>query len=310
MTDYNKGMMIKTLRRLSLGFLLFLICACSIINPPTPVPTLTPTASDTPTPAPSATPTPLPAAITVNGIGIAREDFETVLENFRLALTEINGTEPDPESLKERALNWVVEEALFEKAASENGIVIPDDEIEKRMDLAIQSTGGIENFSAWLQANHYTQEGFRRALQREAAVAAMRQLLIDQSLAGVEQVYAYMIRTDSHGEANSIKTKLDMGLNFVQLAKSNDPITGGDLDWVARGVMVDPVLEEALFSLQPGTYTDIIETENGFFLLYAAQKSTDQPLSIQTRQILEQKLLRNWVDEQKAHAEITLTDLY
>lgn len=303
-------MMNKPLRLLFLGLMIFLTGACSIIKSATPTPTIIPTATATVTPIPSPSPTPLPAVAFVNGIGISREDFDTVRENFRTALTEINGNEPDSETLKETAFDWFLGELLFESAATKNGITVSDADIESRLNKAVEDAGGEEGFASWLSNHHYTREGFIRTLRREAAAVAMRQLLINQTLVNVEQIYAYMIRTDTHPEANQIKTKLDMGLNFVQLAKSNDPVTGGDLDWVARGVMVDPVLEDALFALEPGSYTDIIETENGFYLLYAAQRSTEQPLSLQTRQILEKNLLRSWVEQQKTQAEISFTDLY
>lgn len=297
-------------RLLFLGLMIFLTGACSIMKSATPTPTLIPTATATVTPIPSPSPTPLPAVAFVNGIGISREDFDTVRENFRAALTEINGSEPDPETLKETAFDWFLGELLFESAAAKNGIAVSDADIESRLNKAIEDAGGEEEFASWLSNHHYTREGFVRTLRREAAAIGMRQSLINQTLVNVEQIYAYMIRTDTRPEASQIKTKLDMGLNFVQLAKSNDPITGGDLDWVARGVMVDPVLEDALFALEPGSYTDIIETENGFYLLYAAQRSTGQPLSLQTRQILEKNLLRSWVEQQKTQAEISFTDLY
>ncbi|HQP45240.1 MAG TPA: peptidylprolyl isomerase, partial [Flexilinea sp.] len=99
---------------------------------------------------------------------------------------------------------------------------------------------------------------------------------------------------------------LDLGLNFIDLAKTNDPITGGDLDWVARGILVYPQLEDALFALQPGSYSDIIETDIGFHILYAAERSTDHALTPQSRQILEHKILSDWVKEQKSSAEIIM----
>jgi hypothetical protein len=51
---------------------------------------------------------------------------------------------------------------------------------------------------------------------------------------GIEQIHAYQIFTATHAEANTIKTKLDLGLNFIDLAKTTIPLPG-DLDWVARG---------------------------------------------------------------------------
>ena len=64
---------------------------------------------------------------------------------------------------------------------------------------------------------------------------------------------------------------LEAGESFEDLARENseDPgsaAQGGDLDWVARGQMVEP-FEDALFSLNKGEVSGIVETQFGLHLI-------------------------------------------
>ena len=68
-----------------------------------------------------------------------------------------------------------------------------------------------------------------------------------------------------------LQNKLEAGESFEDLARENseDPgsaAQGGDLDWVARGQMVEP-FEDALFSLNKGEVSGIVETQFGLHLI-------------------------------------------
>ena len=68
-----------------------------------------------------------------------------------------------------------------------------------------------------------------------------------------------------------IREKIETGEDFATLAKvySEDPgsaQSGGDLGWVQIGDMVKP-FESALFEMQPGSVSDIVETQFGYHLI-------------------------------------------
>ena len=86
-----------------------------------------------------------------------------------------------------------------------------------------------------------------------------------------------LIGTDSRTTADAealiqeVADKLAQGEDFAQLAKtySEDPgsaDSGGDLGFVEKGAFVAP-FEDALFSLNEGEVSDIVETEFGFHLI-------------------------------------------
>ncbi len=75
----------------------------------------------------------------------------------------------------------------------------------------------------------------------------------------------------SQEKIESLQKELMQGADFAELAKqhSQDPgsaALGGSLDWVAVGDMVKP-FETALYELQQGTVSDVVETQFGFHLI-------------------------------------------
>lgn len=75
---------------------------------------------------------------------------------------------------------------------------------------------------------------------------------------------------------NIRKRIVDDGESFEELASlySDDPGSGslgGDLGWAKRGTYV-PEFEAAAYSLEPGEYSDIIETQFGYHLIQMIQR--------------------------------------
>ncbi len=106
--------------------------------------------------------------------------------------------------------------------------------------------------------------------------------------------------TDEAGKAaararlEAAKKRLDEGASFSELAKeiSEDPGSsekGGDLEWVATGDMVKP-FEDALFSMEKGAVSDIVETQFGLHLikLVDVRSETIEPLSIKRYEFEEE----------------------
>lgn len=92
----------------------------------------------------------------------------------------------------------------------------------------------------------------------------------------------------------TIKEKLNSGTSFAELAKeySEDPGSaenGGDLDWVAAGDMVKP-FEDALFAMNKGDVSDVVETQFGLHLIKLAdiRSETIQPFGIKRYEIEEE----------------------
>lgn len=286
-------------------FILLLVAGCGA--QPTVTPTVTPSPEATFTPEPTLTPTPPPSVAIVNGVYIPEEDLAREIANLRAADELVgsgNGNVRDEETLRADALALLTDEALLVAYARYHGYVSDEAALSDRINRLIESVGGEGNFQGWKQASHYSDDGFRRALDHELAIGYAREKILAERMSNLEQIHAFQVLTDSQSKAQKILDELAMGFDFITLARTADTITGGDLDWVARGILVYPELEEALFALEPGQATSILETELGFHILYAAEKSSDRPLSEQSRQIIEHRILTAWLEDARNGADI------
>jgi peptidyl-prolyl cis-trans isomerase SurA len=87
-------------------------------------------------------------------------------------------------------------------------------------------------------------------------------------------------RIEARARIAAIQARLAQGESFPELAKqvSEDPGTakrGGELGFVERGTLF-PSFEEAVFKLEPGQVSDIVETPIGFHLIQALEKRGDK----------------------------------
>ncbi len=91
-----------------------------------------------------------------------------------------------------------------------------------------------------------------------------------------------------------MKEQLDSGVPFEDLARehSDCPDSAGDLGFFARGKMV-PDFEEVVFNLQPGSYSDVFETQFGWHVAKVIEKhpAIACPLE-QVRDVIVQDLTR------------------
>jgi len=94
----------------------------------------------------------------------------------------------------------------------------------------------------------------------------------------------------------SVKTELDAGASFADLAKkhSDDPgsaTAGGDLGLVSKGMMVKP-FEEALFSLSSGQTSEIVRSEFGYHIIKLTEIKTAKIESFAKRKSSIEKELK------------------
>jgi len=288
------------------------ITGCSLntqaSTPTVDVPTVTVAPTVTHTPAPSLTPTEqINYAAMVNGAGILQSGFDASLMQLQQAIAEYPDLFADElRAPQEIVLDALIDRTLLAQAARASGFSADPSLVAERLSQLTIQVGGEEALTGWLERNGYTQETFLLELPLEIEAAWQR----DQIAAGVpermEQIRARQILFYDPFQAARAYDQLQAGISFNSILENNDPDDLGYLDWFPRGVLLLPEFEEIFFSLTPGQYSQVIETEIGYHILYVIEKDPAHLLSSEIRLILEEQAVADWLAQQRAQADIQI----
>jgi peptidyl-prolyl cis-trans isomerase C len=284
----------RFLTQLTLAFILGLSACASFAPASTPTPEL-PTFTPVP---PSATPP--PSVAIVNGEYITSAEFEAELGRYTAAQTALGLSFTDEDANK-TVLEDLIAQFLLAQAAREANFTLTDAELQSRID----ALGNADTLGAWQSAHGYDEASFRIALKRAAEVAWMRDKIIADTPTVVEQIHLRQVLTYNEADANYALQQLQGGTEFDTLAALYDPITLGELGWVPRGYLLDPKADEAVFALQAGATSGIIQTDAGFHIFKALERG-EHPLTPDALLTVQEQALQDWVAQQRASSEIVL----
>lgn len=257
----------------------------------------TPGFSETPEPTPTITPTPEPAALIVNGESIPLTEYNAQLIQLQAADLTLGKTR-SPEEQRQMVLDELIDQTLLAQAAVENGFEMGDEDLSSRLEALAAEKGGQAALDEWMTANGYTLPGLRSALRRASASAFQRDIVTGTVPETADQVHAQQILVRFDTTAQTALGQLQAGSDFATLAAQYDPITGGILGWFPRGYLTQLAVEEAAFSLEPGQYSGIIQSDIGFHIIYIIERDPNRPLSVDARVTLQQKVLMAWLEAQ------------
>lgn len=275
------------------------ISSCAaFLTPSTPTPNI-----PTSTPVPPS-PTPPPSAAIVNGEYITLTEFQAELARYKTAQTALGKTFTEEDANK-AVLEDMIAQMLLAQAAVAAKFNLTDSDLQARVDALASQIGGADKLSAWQSAHGYDDASFRIALKRDAEAAWMRDKIIAGVPLTMDQAHLQQILTYNEADAQDVLSKLNSGTDFNELAVLYDPFTHGELGWLPQGYLLDQTLDDAVFALQPGSYTNVIATEAGFHIVKVIERGP-HPLSPDALLTVQENALKKWVDEQRAKAEIVL----
>ena len=294
-----------------IGLSIFFLSAC---NQSSPVPTNTsimvvtlestlgtPEPSQTPIPP---TPTPIPLAAIVNGEVITLEEFEGELARYQ-AVSAITGTILASDS-SAIVLDEMINQTLLAQSAAQNGFIVDETIIQNRIRALETQLGSPQALEDWKTTHGYTSKDFEQALKRSVGAAWMRDQIITAVPETAEEVHVRQILLPTAAQADEVYASLQSGADFLEQAKKYDPMIGGDLGWFPRGYLDEPTLEEAAFALQPGQYSQVIETEIGYHILYLVERDTNHIIQPDARIALQRSALQEWINERRNQSEIQI----
>lgn len=265
------------------------------------------------------TPTPLPPlAAFVNGQPILLADYQLALDQSVQGLTP----EEVPADNSAVVLEMLISQALFEQAATAQGLAVTPDMVEAKlaeMRQLAEQAGGTGNFEVWLEANRFTEPQLRVFLYHDLIREQLLAVVTADVSYEVKQVHARYLQVDDLALAQSLLEQARGGADFAGLAReySLDRMTGeegGDLDFFPAGQLLIPEIETAAFALQPGQTSDIITLTNSdnqttYLLVYVVEIDEQRPVSGQTRSRWLQERFEAWIADLWATADIELFDL-
>jgi len=241
----------------------------------------------------------VPLAATVNGEAISLAEYQEELKRYQAVIgTELATVD------QQRVLNELIDQLLLAQGAAQTGFHADEKAVQERINGLTSRLGGEQALIDWMTTNGYDETSFHQSLARSMAAAWMR----DQIAAGVpqavEQVHARQILLYNSEEADRVLAQLRSGSNFADLAAQYDPSAGGDLGWFPRGYLLDPKLDEAAFSLQPGEFSAVIQTAAGYHILQVVEREPNYPLEPQARLALQRQALADWIAARRSQSQI------
>jgi peptidyl-prolyl cis-trans isomerase D len=128
----------------------------------------------------------------------------------------------------------------------------------------------------------------------------------------VEEVWARHILVNTEEEAQAVFARLADGEDFAALAAeisidTGSGISGGDLGWFGRGMMVAP-FEEAAFALEKvGDISPAVQSQFGYHIIQLIGKTT-RPANATELEQAKQNVFDLWLEGVRAEANISIND--
>jgi peptidyl-prolyl cis-trans isomerase C len=240
---------------------------------------------------------------TVNGVGIARGEFDRNWEYF-LRRSGIPTSHADKsgrvEEFRRQVLDRLIDEELIFQESQRRNLIAGQEASDAEFEKARAQFPTPEAFQQALAQNKLTEEGLRGILSRNLSI----QGFVEKEIAGAivvsdaevhdfytghqdkfaspEQAHARHIlvqvdekadesaRQAARAKADDLLVQLKGGGNFEELARKNSDCPsapqGGDLGFFERGQMV-PAFDAAAFALKPGELSEVIETQFGYHII-------------------------------------------
>jgi parvulin-like peptidyl-prolyl isomerase len=254
----------------------------------------------------------------VNGAVITQTAYELRVAQAQIYLFQQPGldtTTPagqaEIERLRERVLEWMIDEILIEQAAEEGvGTNAPIQVTAEQVEQQVNALRGDDasRFNRWLASNGLTLDQLREQIRSDLITSAVRDQVTADVDRAVPQVRVRHILVSEESVAAKALGELRSGRDFAVVARqySEDMATrnsGGDLGFVPRGVMPRPV-EEIAFGSQAGQISDIIYTESGLHIIQVVEIDPSREVTPDLWPVIQQNAFESWLQTQRDKADL------
>lgn len=267
-----------------------------------------------PPPAASQPTAPNPAVLRVNGEPIYAIEISMVMQTVQAQLQE-RGETVDQKELAQMATQRAIEQKLLVQEARRFGIEADELKVARAAQMAEEQSGGRVILEAKLKSSSSTYEQFLDVIRE---IEIMRTFVETQIQPNVvvtekevsdyyeanptmfdaeERAHAYhlifivgedaeaAVLEASRRKADAARTRCvtseeDFTVVARELSEGPSAPNGGDLGWVNRGQLVSP-LSEAIFALQPGEITPVVQTRFGFHVATISDRRPAERITLE-----------------------------
>jgi peptidyl-prolyl cis-trans isomerase C len=246
-------------------------------------------------------------AAVVNGVTITmmtlNGEYRQVLKQRRM--TEETVTADQVLAVKKEILKTLIDQELLYQECQKNNISIDEENINTSLIEVKESFESEEVYQNALKDANMEERDLSERLKRTLAINELvtrkvsRNVIVTEeetrtyydthptSFQRNEKVRASHILvkvSKDAGEAQKVAAKeklleiyrrIEAGEDFAKLAGEHSDcpssVRGGDLDYFERGKMI-PEFEDVAFSMEPGSVSDIVQTDYGFHLIKLTDK--------------------------------------
>ncbi|MFJ7471815.1 peptidylprolyl isomerase [Peribacillus frigoritolerans] len=229
-------------------------------------------------------------------------------------------------------LDLLITNKLVELEAEKAGIKIKDEEIQKEIDVMVESYGDEKSLKEQLEASGSSMDALKKDivvyLQTKKLVEPRITITDDEistyfednkdTFAQAEQVEASHILVEDEKTAKKVAKELAAGGDFAKLAAeySTDTETadnGGSLGYFGKGDMVEE-FEDVAFDLDINKVSDPVKTEYGYHIIKVTGKKEAKKANLEdSKEVIKETLLSErlqeeypvWLAEVKKDHDIT-----
>ena len=262
-------------------------------------------------------------AIEVNGEMISNAEIRAEVAQLRME-REQAGEEASLEermALRDEAVRGLVERTILLQEARRLQFIPTEEEVERLAESLAPRGDGVSGCRAGADMEDLRRAAERRLLiegllrfwcaevrpPSEAAVSRMYRENRER-FAVPESVWVSHIVKNFDGENRAeqrerverLRERLVAGEDFETLAsaESDCPEDGGDLGWIARGMMVEE-FEDVVFAATPGVLTDVFETRFGAHVaLVRERRPAGIPPFDEVADLIREQMLRVKMDRE------------
>ncbi|MBD8588527.1 peptidylprolyl isomerase [Peribacillus simplex] len=214
-------------------------------------------------------------------------------------------------------LDLLITNKLVELEAEKAGIKIKDEEIQKEIDVMVESYGDEKSLKEQLEASGSSMD----ALKKDIVVYLQTKKLVEpritvtddeistyfednkDTFAQAEQVEASHILVEDEKTAKKVAKELAAGGDFAKLAAeySTDTETadnGGSLGYFGKGDMVEE-FEDVAFNLDKNKVSDPVKTEYGYHIIKVTGKKEAKKANLEdSKEVIKETLLSERLQEE------------